>query len=176
MPHLWNANTDSQYVLSAYAAVSYCTSYMTKVDRSMTNAFKRIRKQHEKSKIDAIQMIRSLGNDLLNLQQISAQEAIHIAVSLPLNHSSTECNFINTTQIDKCTFILKPTTFLKQIPDNSEDVMCSSMIDVLLEWLSDLDLSAIHIFGPPSSPKNLEALKIRKFKREYHMTKEINSE
>ena len=42
MPHLWNANTNAQYVLNAYAAASYCSSYMTKVDRSMTNAFKRI--------------------------------------------------------------------------------------------------------------------------------------
>ena len=31
---------------------------------------------------------------------------------------------------------------------------------VLLEWLSDLDLSAIHSFGPPSSAKNVEASKI----------------
>ena len=129
MPHLWNANTDAQYVLNAYAAASYCSSYMTKVDRTMTNAFKRIRKEHEKSKIYAIQMIRSLGNDFLNLQQILAQQAVHIALSLPLNHSSRECNFINTTPIDERTFILKPTTLLKQIPDNSEDVMCSSIID-----------------------------------------------
>ena len=31
---------------------------------------------------------------------------------------------------------------------------------VLLEWLLDLDLSAIHGFGPPSSTKNVEASKI----------------
>ena len=97
----------------------------------MTNSFKKIRKEHEKRKIDVIQMIRSLGNALLNLQQISAQQAVHIALSLPLNHSSRECNFINTSPIDERTFITKPTTLLKQIPDNSEDVMCSSIIDVL---------------------------------------------
>jgi len=74
-------------------------------------------------------MIQSLGNALFNLQQILAQQAVHIALSLPLNHSSRECNFINTAPIDECTFILKPTTLLKQIPDNSEDVMCSSIID-----------------------------------------------
>ena len=87
MPHLWNENKDAQYVLNAYVVASYCTSYMTKVDRSKTNAFKRIRKEHEKRKIDAIQMIRSLGNALLNLQQILAQQVVHIALSLPLNHS-----------------------------------------------------------------------------------------
>jgi hypothetical protein len=54
MPVMWNANTDAQYVLNAYAATSYCTSYMTKVDKSMTSAFRRIRKEHERSHIDAI--------------------------------------------------------------------------------------------------------------------------
>jgi hypothetical protein len=75
MPNLWNANTDAQYVLNAYVATSYCSSYMTKVDKSMTNAFRRIHKEHEKSEIDAMQMICTLGNTLLNLQQMSAQQA-----------------------------------------------------------------------------------------------------
>jgi hypothetical protein len=51
MPNLWNANTDAQYVLNAYVAASYCSSYMTKVDKSMTNAFRRIHKEHEKTKL-----------------------------------------------------------------------------------------------------------------------------
>jgi len=88
MPKLGNANTDAQFVLNAYAGASYCTSYMTKADKSMTNAFKRIRREHEKSKLNAIEMICSLANALFNLQQISAQQAVHIILSLPLNHSS----------------------------------------------------------------------------------------
>ena len=80
---MWNANTDAQYVLNAYDAASYCTSYMTKVDKSMTSAFRRIRKEHEGSHIDSIQMICTLGNTLLNLQQMSTQQAVHIALSLP---------------------------------------------------------------------------------------------
>jgi hypothetical protein len=95
MPNLWNANTDAQYVLNAYAAASYCSSYMTKVEKSMTNSFRKIHKEHERSQIDAIQMIHTLGNTLLNLQQMSAQQAVHIALSLPLNCSSKECIFIN---------------------------------------------------------------------------------
>ena len=42
MPVMWNANTNAQYVLNAYVVASYCTSYMTKVDKSMTSAFRRI--------------------------------------------------------------------------------------------------------------------------------------
>jgi hypothetical protein len=70
---MWNANTYAQYVLNAYAATSYCTSYMEKVDKSMTSAFRRIRKEHEKIQIDAMQMIRTIGNTLLNLQKMYSQ-------------------------------------------------------------------------------------------------------
>ena len=72
MPIMWNENIDAQYVLNAYVVTSYFTSYMTKVDKSMTSAFRRIRREHEKSQIDALQMIRTLGNTLLNLQQMFA--------------------------------------------------------------------------------------------------------
>jgi hypothetical protein len=70
---MWNANIDAQYVLNTYAATSYCTAYMTKVDKSMTSAFRRIRREHEKSQINAMQLICTLGNTLLNLQQMSTQ-------------------------------------------------------------------------------------------------------
>jgi hypothetical protein len=69
---MWKVNIDAQYMLNAYAIESYCTSYMSKIDESMTSAFRKIHKEHERSHIDAIQMIHTLGNTLLNLQQMSA--------------------------------------------------------------------------------------------------------
>ena len=129
IPEIWLANTDSHFVLNSYAAASYCSSYMTKLDRSMTSAFKKICREHEKSKINAIEMIRTLGNTLLNLQQMSAQQAVHIALSMPLNSSSRKCVFINTSPSDERAFTLKPNFLLKQEPDNSEDIMCRSIID-----------------------------------------------
>ena len=113
MPVMWNENTDVQYVLNAYVASSYCTSYMTKVDKSMTSAFKRICKEHERSHIDVMQTIRTLGNTLLNLQQMFSQQVVCIALSLPLNCSSRKCVFINTSPLEKCTFVLKPPSLLE---------------------------------------------------------------
>jgi len=73
MPNIWNANTYAQYVLKTYVATSYCSSYMTKVDKSMKNASKGICREHEKIQIDYMKMIRILRNTLLNIQQMSAQ-------------------------------------------------------------------------------------------------------
>jgi hypothetical protein len=102
---------------------------MTKIDKSMKSAFKIIRKEHERIHIDSMQMIHTLGNALLNLQQMSAQQAVHIALSLPLTCSSRKCVFINTSPLEKHTFVLKPPVLLQQEPDNSEDVVCLSIID-----------------------------------------------
>jgi hypothetical protein len=132
MPVMWNENIDAQYVLNAYDATSYCTPYMTKVDKSMTSAFRRIRKEHERIHIDVMQMICTLGNTLLNLQQMSYQQAVHIALSLPLNCSLRKCVFINTSPLEKCTFVLKPSSLLEKEPNNSEDVLCRSIIDYYL--------------------------------------------
>ena len=106
---------------------------MTKVHKSMTNAFKRICKDHVKRKINAIQMIRTLGNTLLNLQQNLSQQGVHIALSLPLNHSSIQFVFINTCPMEEQTFILKPLVRLKQELDNSDDVMCHTIIDYYIQ-------------------------------------------
>jgi hypothetical protein len=120
-------------MLNAHDATSDCTSYMMKIDKSMTFAFRKIRKEHERSHIDAIQMIHSLGNTLLNLQQMSTQQVVHIALSLPLTCSSRKCVFINTSPLEKCTFMLKPPVLLQQKPDNSEDVICHSIIDYYIQ-------------------------------------------
>ena len=133
MTNLWNANIDAQYVLNAYVAASYCSSYMTKVDKSRINEFKRIHKDHVKKKIDDIQMIPTLGNTLLNLQQISSQQVVHITLSLPLTHSLRQCIFINTSPMEERTFILKPPLLLKQEHHDSEYVMCHSIIDYYIQ-------------------------------------------
>jgi hypothetical protein len=74
---------------------------MEKVEKSMTSAFKRIRKEHERNHIDTMQMIRAIGNTLLNLQQISPQKKIHVALYFPLDCRSSKCVFTNTYPLEK---------------------------------------------------------------------------
>jgi hypothetical protein len=106
---------------------------MKKVDKSMTSASRRIQKEHKRSHIDSIQMICTLDNTLLNLQQMSYQQVVHIALSLPLTCSSRKCVFINTSPLEKCTFVLKPSVLLEQEPHNLEDVLCHSIVDYYLQ-------------------------------------------
>ena len=47
-------------------------------------------------------MIRALGTTLFNLQQMSTQQAVHVALSLPLDCGSRKCVFTNTYPLEKC--------------------------------------------------------------------------
>lgn len=133
MPLLWNANIDAQFILNAYATAMYCSSYIAKVNKSMAQAFNKIRQEHQHENIDAIQMIRKLGNALLNLQQMSSQQAAHIVLSLPLNKSSCKCIFIDTRPDDERTFILKPPKQLRKEVDDFEDIICKYLMHYYIE-------------------------------------------
>jgi hypothetical protein len=78
-------------------------------------------------------MIHTLGNAFPNLQQMPSQQVVYITLSLPLNCISRKCVFINTSPPDTRKFMFKLPFLLKQEPDNSEDVICCSIIDYYLQ-------------------------------------------
>ena len=73
-------------------------------------------------------MIRKLRNALLNFQQMSAQEAAHLVLSMPLNQSFRRRIFINTRLDDDHIFVLKSVKELRDELDESENVMTRSTL------------------------------------------------
>jgi len=59
---LWEANIDIQFILDPYVATSYCTSYLTKIDKIIINEFQNIIKKCENENVDANLRVRKLGN------------------------------------------------------------------------------------------------------------------
>ena len=127
--HMWFANTDIQFILDPYVAATYCTSYMTKVDKSMTTELKSILQKCITDKIDANIRILKLGNAFLNAQQLLAQLAIYLILSIPLYHCSRSFAFINTSPLQERAFVLKPQQQLQKLDKESMNVMCKSIID-----------------------------------------------
>lgn len=66
--HLWFANTDIQYVLNAHGAANYCTSYMTKVNTTLTQDLKQQFQSCLQTNASTIELLRRMGNTLLNTQ------------------------------------------------------------------------------------------------------------
>ncbi len=108
---LWEVNIDTQYILDLYVVASYYASYLTKIDESIMSEFQTIIKKCEDENIDANLRIKKLGNDFFNAQQMSAQLATYIILSLPLYHASKSFSFLNTSPQPKCAFVLKSTNF-----------------------------------------------------------------
>ncbi len=50
---LWEANIDIQFILDLYVVASYCTSDLTKIDRTITNEFQTIIKKCEYENVNA---------------------------------------------------------------------------------------------------------------------------
>jgi hypothetical protein len=59
---LWETNIDIQFIFDLYAATSYYTSNLTKIDKTITNKFQTIIKKCENENVDGNLKVRKLGN------------------------------------------------------------------------------------------------------------------
>jgi len=86
--HLWFANIDIQFILDPYVATTYYTSYMTKIDKSITSKLYSIIKICIANNIDPNKIIQKLGIVFLNVEQMIVQFVAYLVFFLPLYHSS----------------------------------------------------------------------------------------
>jgi hypothetical protein len=92
---------------------------------------------------------------------------------MPLNCSSRKCVFINTSPLEKCTFVLKPPSLLQQEPTNLEDVLCHSIIDYYLQHPSPINHICLAEFvshykkngAPISKIKNPSVIRFVKYNK-----------
>ena len=63
-----------------------------------------------------------------NAVEISAQEGVYLVLQMPLRRSSREFQFVNTSNPDERTFLLKSIDRIKELPDNSIDIESNNVI------------------------------------------------
>ena len=130
-PHLlkaWRANMDIQFVLDPYACAVYILSYITKGQRGMSKLLRKACEEAKEGNKDFVSKVRHIGNKFLNAVEISAQEAVYLVLQMPLRRSSREFQFINTSDPDERTFLLKSMDKIKELPDNSIDIESDNVI------------------------------------------------
>ncbi|CAB4033344.1 Hypothetical predicted protein [Paramuricea clavata] len=99
------------------------------MSKLVENACKEVKSGYK----DLINQVRHIGNKFLSAVEISAQEAVYLTLQLPLQRSSRQVQFINTTIPNERTFLLKPMDKLQELPGNSEDNIIKSLDDFLPE-------------------------------------------
>lgn len=77
---------------------------------------------------DIVNRVRHIGNKFLNSVEISSQEAVYLVLQMPLRRSTREFQFINTSNPDERTFLLKTLDKIKELPDNSTDIESDNII------------------------------------------------
>ena len=120
---------DLQFVLDPCAcAVYYILSYITKGQRGMSKLLETASKEANAGNKDIVHRIRHIGNTFLNAVEISAQEAVYLVLQMPLRRSSREFQFINTSNPQERTFLLKTLDKIKELPDTSADIETDNII------------------------------------------------
>ena len=130
-PHLlkaWQANMGIQFVLDPYACAVYILSYITKSQRGMSKLLRKACEEAKEGNKNIVNKVRHIGNKFLNAVEISAQEAVYLVLQMPLRRSSREFRFINTSDPDERTFLLKSMDRIKELPDNSIDIESDNVI------------------------------------------------
>ena len=73
--------------------------------------------------------MRRLGSVFLNHREVSAQEAVYRVLSLPLKQLSRKVVYINTEAKENRICLLKPTYIIDMLPDDSEDIYQTNLLD-----------------------------------------------
>ena len=124
----WKANMDIRFVLDPYACAVYILSYITKGQRGMSKLLEKASQEASAGNKDIVNKVRHVGNKFLNAVEISAQEAVYLVLQMPLRRSSREVQFINTSNPDERTFLLKTLDKIKELLDNSTDIESDNLI------------------------------------------------
>jgi hypothetical protein len=136
--------------------------HMTKTDKFITKELHKVIKKCIVEKIEAYIKIQNLENTFLNTQQMFAQLAAYLVLSIPFYHTSRVFKFINTLSLNKCAFALKKQSILDQLEGESTNTMCSSIIDKYLDWPKDLDSLSLTKFVSYYNMRNKRLIKCLK--------------
>ena len=124
----WKANLDIQIVLEPYGCASYIVGYISKSQRGMSAQLDAAAKEARKGNFDLKKKVRHIGNVFSNCVEVSAQEAVYVALQIPLTKCTRDIVFINTFTPEERIFLLKPKFVLDELPAGSTDVESDNII------------------------------------------------
>ena len=93
----WKANLDIQIVFEPYGCASYIVGYISKSQRGMSIQLDAAAKEARKGNIDLKKQVRHIGNVFSNCVEVSAQEAVCLALQIPLTKCIRDIVFINAS-------------------------------------------------------------------------------
>ena len=103
-------------------------SYISKSQKGMSQLLQRACDAVRAGNSSIKQQVRDIGNQFLNIVEISAQEAVYIVLQLPMRKISRQVIFINTTPEERVQ-LLKPINEIEVMDDDLEEVHSSGWLN-----------------------------------------------
>ena len=123
----WQANTDIQFVLNAYACIMYVASYIMKTDRAMGVLLKQVAAEARTDELK--QQMRKVGSAFLTHREVSAQGAVYRILSIPMKQLSRSVIFVDINPKSERIAVLKSKQMLNELEDDDTNVFQKSLID-----------------------------------------------
>ncbi|XP_065356189.1 uncharacterized protein LOC135950582 [Calliphora vicina] len=123
------ANMDIQYVLDAYACVSYIVNYINKSNRGVSRLLQETMNEIRTGNFSVKQRLQHIGNKFISASEVSAQEASYNILGMHLSQCSNAEVFVNTLPPEKRVRILKPRSELQDLPEDSTNVFQNNILD-----------------------------------------------
>ena len=124
----WKANLDIQIVLEPYGCASYVVGYISKSQRGMSAQLEAAEKEVRKENPDIKKQVRHIGNVFSNSVEVGAQEAVYLALQIPLTKGTREVVYINTCASREIVFLLKPKAVLDELPAESTNIESDNIV------------------------------------------------
>ncbi len=131
--HAWRANMDIQFVLDVYACAMYIVSYISKAQIGMSELLRKACAEAREGNANIKQQVRDIGNKFLNSVEISAQEAVYIILQLPMQKSSRNVIFVNTSPPAEWVELLKPLSEIEKMSDESKEIHSGGLLKRYVE-------------------------------------------
>ncbi|GFR50623.1 hypothetical protein Agub_g12710, partial [Astrephomene gubernaculifera] len=147
---IWRANMDMQFCLDPYGAAMYIVSYMLKANRGLSRAMERAADQARHDDDNLKSRIRKVGNAFVNTQEMSAQEAVYLALGLPLRSASRQSVFVPSTRPEDRTQLLRPPKDLQVLAEadpESDDIFVPGLVHAYQRRLPSLEQVCIADFA-----------------------------
>ncbi|KAI8126960.1 hypothetical protein CVS40_3158 [Lucilia cuprina] len=132
------ANMDIQFILDAYACVSYIVNYINKSHRGVSRLLNEAMDEIRSGNFTVKQRLQHIGNKFISASEVSGQEASYNILGMHLSQCSSSEVYINTLHPDKRVRILKSRRELENIPGESTDVFQKNLLDHYIARPNDM--------------------------------------
>ena len=123
------ANMDIQFITDPYGCATYVSAYLLKSNAVMSGLMQKVSDETRYGDMSHRQRLNKIAAAFHSGQEVGGPEASYGILSMPVAFASRSSTYINTFRSEDRHLILKHAKILKKLPNDSEDIFQSGLLD-----------------------------------------------